>query len=342
LITWFYGRIGCGIAAQRKRLAEVVRTLPSGAFGNRCRGSGLNPVAKSVAEQPQIFKGAVSSFLWNRIVCWRRRAVAVIHRFAQTGHTLASRLLRMDQLQKATAFQPSRLMVAAMSFRRTIQGCLSDSPAAGDLASRGSKPVRSTRSEKDCSYRTNQEEELAMKYALSDVDVRKTERVAKIERLGGIFLRYGLVVAIGWIAAMKVTEYEAKGIQPLIAHSPFLSWGYSVWSVHHFTMIIGAIEVSIATLIALRRWFPTASAVGSVGAVMMFLTTLSFIITTPGWEPSLGGFPALSGDVGEFLIKDLVLLGAALWTLADSLSAVSPQPGFLRNREQSPMRIGVD
>jgi len=154
-------------------------------------------------------------------------------------------------------------------------------------------------------------------------------RVARIDSIGHAFLRYGLVVAIGWIAAMKVTEYEAKGIQQLIAHSPLLSWGYSVWSVHHFTMIIGAAEVIIATLIALRRWFPTASAVGSVGAVFMFLTTLSFIITTPGWEPSLGGFPALSGDVGEFLIKDLVLLGAALWTLADSLRA-SPLT-FLRD-----------
>jgi reactive chlorine resistance protein C len=154
---------------------------------------------------------------------------------------------------------------------------------------------------------------------------------AWIDPIGHAFLRYGLVVAIGWIAAMKVTEYEAKGIQPLIMHSPFLSWGYSVWSVHHFTMIIGAIEITIATLIALRRWFPKASAVGSVGAVFMFLTTLSFIITTPGWEPSLGGFPALSGDVGEFLIKDLVLLGAALWTLADSLSAVSSLPQFLRD-----------
>ena len=156
-------------------------------------------------------------------------------------------------------------------------------------------------------------------------------RVARVDSIGHGFLRYGLVVAIGWIAAMKVTEYEAKGIQPLIAHSPFLSWGYSVWSVHHFTMIIGAIEMTIATLIALRRWFPTASAVGSVGAVFMFLTTLSFIITTPGWEPSLGGFPALSGDVGEFLIKDLVLLGAALWTLTDSLRAVSSPPIFLRS-----------
>lgn len=160
----------------------------------------------------------------------------------------------------------------------------------------------------------------------------KTRRVAQIERLGFFFLRFGLVIAIGWIAAMKVTEYEAKGIEPLIAHSPLLSWGYSIWTVHHFTEIIGAVEMTIAILIALRRWFPKASAVGSVGAICMFLTTLSFIISTPGWEPSLGGFPALSGDVGEFLIKDFILLGASIWTLADSLSAATSLPKFLRDR----------
>jgi uncharacterized membrane protein YkgB len=222
--------------------------------------------------------------------------------------------------------------VAATSFRRTILVCLSDSFAVCRPHELRQQTGAIYQSDKYCSYGTNQkEEEPAMKYSLPDVEIRKTGRVAKVEGVGRAFLRYGLVVAIGWIAAMKVTEYEAKVIQPLIANSPFLSWGYRVWSVHHFTMIIGAIELSIAMLIALRRWFPTASAVGSLGAVFMFLTTLSFIITTPGWEPSLGGFPALSGDVGEFLIKDLVLLGAALWTLADSLSAVSPQPNFLRN-----------
>jgi uncharacterized membrane protein YkgB len=65
---------------------------------------------------------------------------------------------------------------------------------------------------------------------------------------------------------------------------------------------------------------------GSVGAIFMFLTTLSFILTTPGWEPSLGGFPALSLGVGEFLIKDLVLLGAAFWTLTDSLKGAYDLP----------------
>lgn len=151
-------------------------------------------------------------------------------------------------------------------------------------------------------------------------------RVARIDPIGRAFLRYGLVIAIAWIGGMKSTEYEANGIQPLIAHSPLISWGYRIWTVHHFTMIIGAAELVIAALIAVRRWFPKASAVGSVGAVFMFLTTLSFIFTTPGWEASLGGFPALSLGVGEFLIKDLVLLGAAFWTLTDSLKAAYDLP----------------
>jgi uncharacterized membrane protein YkgB len=155
-------------------------------------------------------------------------------------------------------------------------------------------------------------------------------RSRRIQALAFLLLRYGLVLAIGWIAAMKATEYEAKGIQPLIAHSPFLSWGYSVWTVRQFTEVIGIVELTIAILIALRYWSPKACAIGSAGAVLMFLTTLSMLFSTPGWEPSLGGFPALSGDVGEFLIKDVVLLGAALWSFGEALAAMStsyPTPG---------------
>jgi uncharacterized membrane protein YkgB len=143
-----------------------------------------------------------------------------------------------------------------------------------------------------------------MKYSVA-VDIPKPKKVAAIECLGFVFLRYGLVIAIGWIAAMKATEYEAKGIEPLIARSPLLSWGYSIWTVHHFLMIIGAGELIIAGLIAVRPWFPKASAIWNVGAVCMFLTTLSFILTTPGWEPSLGDFPKLSVDVGEILDQRL-------------------------------------
>ena len=54
----------------------------------------------------------------------------------------------------------------------------------------------------------------------------------------------------------------------------------------------------------------------------MFLTTLSFLVTTPGWEPSLGGFPALSAMPGQFLLKDVVLLGVALSSAGEALEAV--------------------
>lgn len=55
------------------------------------------------------------------------------------------------------------------------------------------------------------------------------------------------------------------------------------------------------------------SFVGSIGAVITFLLTVSFLFSTPGAFQFSNGFPLL-GDAGQFLIKDLVLLGAAVWT----------------------------
>ena len=138
------------------------------------------------------------------------------------------------------------------------------------------------------------------------------------EAIGSLVLRYGLVLVIGWIGLMKFTAYEAHGIQPLVAHSPLLSWMYGLLTVEQFSQGLGTVEVMIAVLIGLRHWSAKASALGSGFAVLMFLTTLSFVFSTPGWEPSLGGFPALSGPVGQFLVKDVVLLGASLWTLGEA------------------------
>ena len=73
-------------------------------------------------------------------------------------------------------------------------------------------------------------------------------------------------------------------------------------------------------MIGLRSWSALIAAVGSAMAVVMSLTTLSFLFSTPGWEPTLGGFPGLSAMPGQFLLKDLVLLGAAVWSLGEALS----------------------
>ena len=140
-----------------------------------------------------------------------------------------------------------------------------------------------------------------------------------VEKLGAFFIRYGLVLVLGWSGAMKFTAYEAEGIKTLVETSPFMSWMYKVLSLQATSNVIGVAELAAATLIAIRPLSAKLSAIGSVLAVLTFLTTLTFLFSLPGWERSLGGFPALSGS-GGFLLKDTVLLGAALFTLGDSLA----------------------
>ena len=93
---------------------------------------------------------------------------------------------------------------------------------------------------------------------------------------------------------------------------------YQYLRVQAVSTLLGIIEIAIAVMIAMRPVATKISALGSVLAVWMFLTTLPFLFSLPGWEPTLGGFPALSGS-GGFLLKDLVLLAAAVWSLGEAL-----------------------
>jgi uncharacterized membrane protein YkgB len=145
-----------------------------------------------------------------------------------------------------------------------------------------------------------------------------------LEHLGRHSLRYGLTLVLFWIGGMKFTAYEAEGIYPFVAHSPLMSWAYRVFSVERFSALLGVTEIAVALLIASRPLSARAAVLGSAAAVGMFLTTLSFLFTTPGvWEASAGGFPALSVVPGQFLVKDLVLCGAALWLLGDDWRALT-------------------
>ena len=151
------------------------------------------------------------------------------------------------------------------------------------------------------------------------MDIATNQRTL-VQKLGEFLIRYGLVIVLGWIGAMKFTAYEAAGIKTLVETSPLMSWMYKLLSLQATSNVIGVTEISAALLIAIRPLSARLSAIGSVLAVFTFLTTLTFLFSLPGWEKSLGGFPALSGS-GGFLLKDTVLLGAALFTLGDSLTA---------------------
>ncbi|MCG7607423.1 hypothetical protein BA059_10825 [Mycolicibacterium sp. (ex Dasyatis americana)] len=138
-----------------------------------------------------------------------------------------------------------------------------------------------------------------------------------------IVARYGLAIVIGWIGIFKFCSYEALNIQPLVANSPFMGWLYNVFSVQTFSSILGVVEIATAILLIVKPWYPRISLLGSALAIVLFVTTLSFVLTTPGvGEGSAGGFPLLS-MTGQFLIKDIVLLGVSIFTLADTMEAIS-------------------
>jgi reactive chlorine resistance protein C len=92
-----------------------------------------------------------------------------------------------------------------------------------------------------------------------------------LEKLGMRVSRYGLVVTLLLIGALKFTAGEAQAIQPLVASSPLMSWLYKVLSVQAVSNLIGMIEICVAVLIALRAFSVRLSFIGSIGATITFL-----------------------------------------------------------------------
>jgi reactive chlorine resistance protein C len=137
------------------------------------------------------------------------------------------------------------------------------------------------------------------------------------ETVGANFTRYGLVIVLLWIGALKFTAAEAAGIQGLVANSPLMAWLYRVFTVQDASNLIGIVEIAVAVLLAVRFLSRRASFIGSIGAILTFAATTTFLFSTPG---VLQHGLELS-TTGQFLIKDLVLLGGSIWTAADACNA---------------------
>ncbi|HZS02246.1 MAG TPA: DUF417 family protein [Chloroflexota bacterium] len=150
-----------------------------------------------------------------------------------------------------------------------------------------------------------------------------TERLAQgLRAAGGGILRYGLVAMLLYFGSFKFTATEAQAIVPLVANSPLTSWLYTVLSLQAASNLIGATELLVALLLAVRPFAPRATAVGGLLGAGVFLTTLSFLITTPDmWARVPDFFLPLPSGAGSFIVKDLFLLGAAVWSGGEALGA---------------------
>lgn len=137
----------------------------------------------------------------------------------------------------------------------------------------------------------------------------------RLSAIGTGVLRYGTAALLLMWGAFKFTAFEAEGIRPLVEHHPLMSWMYPVFGLRGTSDLIGVVEIVAGALMCVRRVSPRWSSIGSTLAALTFAITVSFLFTTPG---ALSPTSPLSG----FLMKDVILLGAALYTAGEARAAV--------------------
>mgnify|MGYP003584393511 CR=1 FL=1 len=145
---------------------------------------------------------------------------------------------------------------------------------------------------------------------------------AHIASLGVFCIYLALTVIYISFGAMKFTEYEANAIQGLAANSPLLSWVSGSHSAREFSSLVGVLEIAIGMLIAARVFAPLLSALGGLLSMGLFVVTISLLFTAPGVAAPQLGFPSISVDVGQFLLKDLCLFAASVVVFGTSVAAM--------------------
>lgn len=181
------------------------------------------------------------------------------------------------------------------------------------------------------------------------------EMLVKSERPFIHFLRIAIFIVLAWIGALKAFQYEADGIVPFVANSPFMRFFYHQqapeytryknpegkvveknmeWhranGTYPFSYGLGAVIVLIGILTLLGIFYPRMGLWGGLLTAGMSLITLSFLITTPEvYVPDLGGdhptpnhgFPYLAGP-GRMVLKDIIMMAGGLLCAADAAKSI--------------------
>jgi uncharacterized membrane protein YkgB len=132
-------------------------------------------------------------------------------------------------------------------------------------------------------------------------------------------LRWVMVVIFISFGIQKFTPQSAQGIAVYISNSPFVSW-LSIFGIRGEAYLLGSIELTIGALLAAGALVPILSALGSLMGIGTFAITWSFFFSTPGvvkWSVSTD--PIAWNLTGEFLFKDVVLLGVCIVLFLASL-----------------------
>lgn len=168
------------------------------------------------------------------------------------------------------------------------------------------------------------------------------------------FLRISIFIVMAWIGGLKAYNYEAEGIVPFVANSPFMSFmlnksvsdtdNYKLhknkegevipknvkWheanGTYLFSHGLGTVIVLIGFTVLLGIFYPKIGLISGILTAGMSFVTLSFLITTPEvWVSDLGssehGFPLLSG-AGRLVVKDIIMMAGGLIIASDSAKSI--------------------
>lgn len=181
------------------------------------------------------------------------------------------------------------------------------------------------------------------------------EFLASLKGLGVHLLRVAIFIIFVWIGGLKFWNYEAEGIVPFVANSPFMSFFYAKdapeykdyklkegefdaqkhqWHEENNTYVfskgLGILIMTFGILTLLGIFWAWPGLIGSALVFVMTLGTLSFLVTTPEvWVPDLGsgeyGFPLLTG-AGRLVIKDVCILAGAVVVMSDCARRILKRP----------------
>jgi uncharacterized membrane protein YkgB len=127
-----------------------------------------------------------------------------------------------------------------------------------------------------------------------------------------LVISIGMIVMLLWAGTYKMTVPGADGIVPLVSNSPLTSWQFKLLGTYGGGDLIGLTEWTAAILFMAGYLKPKAGIVGGFITTLMFFTTSTMLITTPGTITVVHGMGYMS-FLGLFLFKDVISLGASLY-----------------------------
>ncbi|WP_263366374.1 YkgB family protein [Edaphobacter bradus] len=128
----------------------------------------------------------------------------------------------------------------------------------------------------------------------------------------------GMIVMLLWAGSYKMTAPGAEGIVPLVSNSPLIWWHFKLFGPYMGSDLIGLTEWLSAVLIIAGYFRPKAGIVGGLIATIMFFTTSTMVITTPGAIISVPGIHGMRymSFLGLFLFKDVISLGVSFYLIS--------------------------